>query len=366
MKVLCNREKLHEALALANGVIPTRSTKPVLENVCLVAKDDAVEVVGTDLEVAFRYRIEHEVSIEETGTAVIPARVTADFVRDLTGDQLTLAVRDGTCTITSGADHCELVTVDPDEFPSVSRFEGKGDFSMQGGVFTQLVGKTAFAAAKDAGRYAMHGILTEIADGQLRMVATDGRRMALATSPVDCSRPPAPVIVPTKGMQFFCRAIQDPLDQVALHFTETQLGMRTKNAEIFVRLIDGDFPRYAAVIPAQTRNTLEADTDLLSRKLRLVANVTGEDARAVRFRLRKGELELFGHSAGRGEANARMDVDYKGEDAEIAFNPDYFLDGVKNCETSVVRLEFNDKTSPGKLDLGENYIYVVMPITVDA
>jgi len=110
---------------------------------------------------------------------------------------------------------------------------------------------------------------------------------------------------------------------------------------------------------------MEADAALLARKLRLVANVTGTEARAVRFKLTPGELDLFGQSAGRGEAHARMDVDYKGGEAEIAFNPDYVLDGLKNCEGGQVRLQFNEKTSPGKFTLGENYMYVVMPITVD-
>ena len=86
----------------------------------------------------------------------------------------------------------------------------------------------------------------------------------------------------------------------------------------------------------------------------------------MRFRLERGTLELFGQSVGRGEARAKMDVDFPSDLAEIAFNPDYVVDGLKNCEGGQVRLQFNEKTSPGKFTLGENYLYVVMPITVDA
>ena len=95
-------------------------------------------------------------------------------------------------------------------------------------------------------------------------------------------------------------------------------------------------------------------------------NVTGDETRAVRLSVKKGELHLFGQSAGYGEATAQMEADFKGSPTDIAFNPDYVQDGLKNCETSVVRLEFNDKSSPGKFTLGENYVYVVMPITIDA
>lgn len=368
MKVLCDREKLREGLAVANNVIPSKSPKPVLSNVCLVATDGALELVGTDLEVSLRYSIE-DVKVDEAGTAVIPARVALDFVRDLLGETVVIETRGSNCTISSGSDACELVTVDADEFPVVARFDEQGSVSLQGGTFTSLVGKTLFAAAREQGRYAMHGVLTEIADGVLRLVATDGRRLAVASQPIDVGmtddKPKRPVIVPTKGMQLFCRAISDPLDQVKLSFGENQIGIKTRHAEVFARLLDGEFPRYQAVIPGEAQNVIEADAETLARKIRLVANVTGEEARAVKLSLTKGQLELFGQSAGRGEAHAAMEVEYKGKNAEIAFNPDYVVDGLKNCEGVTVHLEFNDKTSPGKFRLGENYVYVVMPITID-
>ena len=161
MKIVCEREKLREGLAIANNIVPAKSTKPVLENVCLIATDDAVELVGTDLEVAVRIRIV-DVKVEETGSAVIPARVTLDFVRDLSGETVQLETKDGRCTITSGTDTCELVTVDPDEYPVISHFDGEATISMQGGNFVKLVNQTAFAAAREPGRYAMHGVLTEV------------------------------------------------------------------------------------------------------------------------------------------------------------------------------------------------------------
>jgi DNA polymerase-3 subunit beta len=366
MKVLCDRERLREGLAVANNVIPTKSTKPVLSNVCLVATEDALELVGTDLEVALRYRID-DVKVDEPGAVVIPARVALDFVRDLSSDTVNIETAEGNCHITGGADSCELVTFDPDEFPVVSRFLEEGAFSIQGGRFTSLVGRTAFAAAREQGRYAMHGVLTEVEDGVMRMVATDGRRLAIAHTALETiGELPRPAIVPTKGMQLFCRVIHDPLEQVQVHFGENQIGIKTKNGEVFARLLDGDFPRYSAVIPKETTNTVEADTEMLGRKIRLVANVTGDEARAVRFSVKKGHMELFGQSAGRGEATAHMEVDYKGKQAEIAFNPDYVNDGLKNCEGDTVTLEFNEKTSPGKFTLGENYVYVVMPITIDS
>ncbi|MEM7307144.1 MAG: DNA polymerase III subunit beta [Planctomycetota bacterium] len=365
MKVLCERERLREALQVVSSVIPVKSTRPAIENVYLVATDEALELVGTDLEVAVRYRIE-EVKVEDPGTALIPARVATDFVRDLGGETLTLETRGETFHIENGADHCELTTMDPDEFPVVARFpEGEG-LRILGETFTRLVGRTSFAAAREQGRYAMHGILTQVEDGSVQMVATDGRRLAVASSPVEAaSGATSRAIVPTKGMQLFCRVIHDPTEMVSLHFGENQIGLKTEKAEIFARLIDGEFPRYAAVIPSSSENLIEADADMLSQKLRLVSNVTSADMRAVKLSVEKGKMTVFGRSAAAGEATAHIEVDFKGKPCEIAFNPDYIIDGLKNCELETVRLEFNERTSPGKFTLGENYIYIVMPITID-
>jgi len=212
----------------------------------------------------------------------------------------------------------------------------------------------------------MHGVLITVTNDHLQMVATDGRRLAMSSSPVqETPGDVPPSIVPTKGVQLFCRVIADPLDNVGIHFGENQIGLRTQNAEVFARLIDGDYPKYDQVVPAELNNSMEASSELLGRKLRLVANVTGDEGRAVRFKLDRGELELFGQSIGRGEAHAHMEVEYAGKEASIAFNPDYVLEGIKNSEQETIRLEFNDKSSPGKFCLGENYIYVVMPITID-
>ncbi len=365
MKVLCERDKLREGLTVTTSVIPVKSTRPAVENVYLVATDDALELVGTDLDVAVRYRIE-EVKVTEPGTALIPARVAADFVRDLGGATVTMGHKDEKFVIECGDDSCELTTVDPDEFPVVAHFDESGSVGVLAATFTRLVARTGFAAAREAGRYAMHGILTQVEGDELKMVATDGRRLAMASSALEQDgNGSLTAIVPTKGMQLFCKVMDDPTELVKVSFGDSQLAMRTSKAEVFARLIDGEFPRYQAVIPASTENLMEADTAILNQKLKLVANVTSPDTRAVRLSVEKGELTVFGRSAATGEATAHMAVEFDGKPGDIAFNPDYLIDGLKNCETDTVRLEFNEKTSPGKFTLGENYIYIVMPITID-
>jgi DNA polymerase-3 subunit beta len=185
---------------------------------------------------------------------------------------------------------------------------------MQGGAFASSCTRTAFAAAREGGRYAMHGVLAETRTGDSSSSRPTGRagarQRALPSGAVrstDAARDRA-----DEGHAALLRVISDPLETIQLSFDENQVGLRTKDAEIFARLLDGDFPKYAAVIPRDATNHVEATPSSLQQKLRLVANVTGAEARAVRFKLAPNDLELFGQSVGRGEARARMDVDFKG------------------------------------------------------
>ena len=365
MKVLCNREQLREGLAIVNGVIPTKSTRPAIENVCLVATENALELVGTDLEVAIRYRID-DVKVADTGTALIPARVAAEFVRDLSGETVSVDATGDNCIITSEGDRMELVTVEADEFPVIARFQDENSYPILAETFNKQISRTSFAAAREPGRYAMHGILIEVETGHLRMVATDGRRLAVTSTLIDCPEEQTHrAIVPTKGLQMFSRILNDPMARVRVSFEETQFCLKTDQAEIFARLIDGDFPKYSQVVPAEGACKIEADASLLAGKLRLASTVTSADARAVKLVFTEDHLEILAKATGRGRASGQLDVAYQGEDVDIAFNPDFLIEGLKQCESDRVHLEFNDRTSPGKFLLGQDYTYVVMPITID-
>ena len=363
MKVICNREKLRDALSIATQLVPTKTTKPVLENVCLVATDHALEFLATDQEVALRYTLD-DVQVGETGVAVIPARLAMEVVRDLGGENVQIEMIETRCRLSSNLDHCDLVTADPDEFPVVGRFEAEKHISIQGGVLTKLVGQTSFAAAREPGRYAMHGIQMSLQGDHLQLVATDGRRLAKASTVVDTQGVTTePLIVPTRGMQLFSRVIADPLDQVHLEFSPDRIGMRTRGAHVFSRVIEGQFPIYDALFPEEHKYEVQIDRDIFGQKMRLASSVGQEQG--VRLQLTNDKLNLFVRSISRGEAEASMEAVYQGEEAEIAFRPDFVLDGVKRCESDVLTLCFNGPSSPGEFRLGDQYRYVVMPVTID-
>lgn len=367
MKVLCNREKLREAFSIVGSVVPSKSTKPVLQSIRIEAKKGRVELSATDLEVGVRYTLE-EAQVEKEGVVVLSSKA-GDFIRDLSDDTVTLIAEGANCKIQGLSDHCSLVGQNPEEFPRIPEFEEKNSIKIAANDFAEMAKKTAFAAAKEMGRYAMNGILLEMESSAARMVATDGRRLALAERGIEKGpKSMASAIVPTKGVQQFLRSLGAGEDAVQVSVTSNQIALRSGSAQVFVRLLEGEFPKYSAVIPKEAPHSAEMDRETLQQKLQLVANLTAEESRSVRWTFGADGVQLRAESAGRGEAKAELEAKVKAKGAaglQISFNPDYLLEGLKSSDSETVRLEFADKDKPGKFLLGENHVYVVMPVTLD-
>lgn len=367
MKVLCNREKLREAFSLVGNVIPSKSTKPVLQSIRLEAKKGKVELSATDLEVGVRYQLE-ETQVEKEGVIVLPAKA-GDFIRDLADDSVTLIAEGTNCKIQGLSDHCSLVGQSAEEFPRIPEFEEKNAIRISAADFSDMAKKTAFAAAKEMGRYAMNGILLEVESSAARMIATDGRRLALCERGIEKGpKTLTAAIVPTKGMQQFLRSLDASQEEVQITIASNQMAIRSGNAQVFVRLLEGEFPKYSAVIPKEAPHSAEIDRTKLQQKLQLVANLTAEESRSVRWSFTADTVQLRAESAGRGEAKAELEAKVKAKGAtglQISFNPDYLLEGLKSSDAETVRLDFADKDKPGKFSLGENHVYVVMPVTLD-
>ena len=367
MKVLCSRERLREAFSVVTSALPMKSTKPVLQSVRIEARKGRVELSATDLEVGVRFGVD-EAQVETEGVVVLPS-AAGDFIRDLADETVTLLSEGANCHIRGLSDACQLVGADPEEFPRIPEFEEKDAVEIPAAEFAEMARRTSFAAAREMGRYAMNGILLELGAETARMVATDGRRLALAEKGIGRGpKSPVAAIVPAKGVQQVLRSLDPGADAVGLSVSPGQIAFRTSRAQVFVRLLEGEFPKYSAVLPKECPSSVEFDRAKMYQKLQLVANLTADDSRSVRWTFLGESIQLTAASAGRGEARAELEakVKLKGPPgAQISFNPDYILDGLKASVAEVVHLEFGDRDRPGKFLLGENYVYVVMPITLE-
>ncbi|HET6204038.1 MAG TPA: DNA polymerase III subunit beta [Planctomycetota bacterium] len=371
MEVLCDLARLRRVLGLVSHAVPAKSARPILQNVRLTAAGDSLTFEGTDLEVAVR-SWHSPAEVRKPGTCLVHARTLADFVRDAEGTEIRLLADGSALQVRAGSDSGSLSTGDEAEFPTLPSFSEEGRIEIEASSLLAMAARTAFAAAKEAGRYAMNGVLLEGDAERLRLVATDGRRLSLTDHPVRTG--PAKrrsAILPLRGVEQFRRVaegMEDRSQTVSLSVSEREVALRAPGCEVFSRVLEGEFPRYASVLPKDPPNAAELDRRVLLNRLKCVSNFAGEDSRSVRLRFSSAGLTLSSKGAA-GEGNSEMEARFRGPGSEVAFNPDYIRDALQAAEGTVegseVRFEFTDRTSPGKFLFGEDFCYVVMPIAVE-
>lgn len=368
MKILCDRLQLNDAFALAAAVAPVKSPRPILQQVLLHGEGDRVTLFATDLEMSARVVLDG-VKVDKPGRICLPAKETTALLRELADPTVTLATKEQRCTITSGGGSFVLLGDDPEQFPQAQ------DLAVQDRVFAlripagrllEMIRQTGFAAAREESRYAIHGVLFDLRDDVLRLVATDGRRLALAYQHLDRTdvegKPAAGIVVPLRALQSLARSIPEgSTDLVQIRFGATQVGFDFGGVQLLSRLLDCRFPDYEAVIPRAADTTIELNREMLASSLRKVAILCAGDLRMVRFQFQPGGLELSAEGqSGRGDVT--MDAEVSGAGGAITFNPDFVLDALKVCELETIRVDMSDDSTPAKFHLGEAFSYVLMPI----
>jgi len=370
MKVKCSRGPLYEAFQLAAAVVPQRTTIPAIMNVRLEArkgKEAVVELACTDLEYGMKYTVPAS-DVKEEGTVVLPAGRMLGILREVTDPEVTIDSDGHLAHVKTSDASFKVVGIDPADFPNVPTFEDKASVQIDTSDLGEMIRKTQFAVSSEVVRYALTGQLLEIKGKDVRMVASDGKRLAYIksrSSGKTDGQKDVRVIVPTKTMNLLDRVVGGDDELVSLNVEETQIKVKTKRAMIFSRLIDGNFPDYEAVIPQDRDKSVTLDREPFFAAVRKVALMTGDKTRAVKMEFGKGKLAMFTRTQDVGEAHVEMPIDYKGEAFDVVFNPDYVVDYLKVVTDEKVELRLKDKTSAGVFKAGKDYVYVLMPLTVN-
>jgi DNA polymerase-3 subunit beta len=363
MKILCDRTQLQEAFAIVGSVVPAKTTKPILQNVQLTADDDGVTVFATDLEMAAKTRID-SVKVDTSGQILVPARETAALLRELADATVTLSSKDRRVNLESGGGSFVLLSEDPEQFPEDVSIKSSKSIQMPAGRLLRMIQETAFAAAREETRYAINGVLMDYGDGCLRLVATDGRRLALSYENLDGGKTSFKAIVPLRALQTLMRAIPDgSKDEMSIAVGDKQIEFRFGQVKIISQLLESRFPDYEGVVPKAAETTVELNHAQLESSLRKTAILCADDLRVVRFDIKDTNLRLKAESNSRGSADVLMDISTKGAGGSINFNPDYILEALRVCDLDTIRLDMSDDSMPAKFTLGESFTYVVMPIS---
>ena len=367
MKLVTPRERFLHHLQLAAAVCPTRSPRPILQDVLLTAGKGFVELLATDGEVSVRTRLEDE-AIQGDGSIALPATTLLSAVRSMTGDQVKIEPKGSLHEISSASAVFKLNGDEPEMFPSVPALETSKGVDVPLPAFLDLCQRTMFAAAREMGRYAFNGVLVEVDPEEITLVATDGRRLALAR--MKCATGIAERqsrILPLKGLTQLHKAGADLDDEAVLRIgmLENQVSFALPGTEIIAQLIEGEFPDFRAVLPKDkdVPKIVRMDTSELASAIRRAAVTAGEGARSIELAFENGSLRVCSRQEGVGEAKSEMAIEYEGEPVGIRFNPEFIGEYLRSLPEPQVAFRFKDRASAGFFTSKDESLYVVMPIT---
>ena len=363
MKVIAQTAALQEALALVGSIVAARTPKPVLQCIKLVAGNKMLILQATDLEAACRYQIA-AVQVEQEGEALVPAERLAGIVRESADeDSLTIETEKEACVIRGAGSRFKVFGYDPGEYPAVAEFADKGDFQISAPTLSAMIGKTLFATAKAHSHYAISGVLWEASGKRLQLVATDGHRLAQAKGALAKSAArDAAAIVPGKLMALIQRVAGDGEDTLEVKIEENQILIRTARAVLASSLVQGNFPKYADVIPKECTRKARIKTAAFEHRIRQAALLTNEESRGVRLSFKATEVVLSSRAPEAGEAEVTCPIALEGEPLDIAFNPLFLTDALRVVDVEDISFEMNAANKPAVIKAGNDFLYVLMPV----
>ena len=345
MKIIARREAILSPLQSVIGVVERRQTMPILANVLLSAKGGRLAVTATDLEVELVAT--SEVDVQRNGEITVPGRKLLDICRALPeGAEITLTLDGDRMSVRARKSRFTLSTLPAAEFPTVEEINAQQTLKVPQKDFRRLLEKTHFSMAQQDVRYYLNGLLLETSAKSLRSVATDGHRLALCDVDLpEGAKPGQQVIVPRKGVLELQRILgaEDQILEVAIgsNHVRVQIG----DIRFTSKLIDGRFPEYSRVIPANPPRVISAVRDDLRHALQRAAILSNEKYRGIRFVVKPNLLTIQSHNPEQEEAEEEVEVVYAGEDIEIGFNVNYLLDALASVEGTEVEVGLTDGNS---------------------
>jgi len=368
MYFVISREAILKPLQLVSGVVERRQTLPVLSNVLLVLNDSGeLAITGTDLEVELIGTVQLEGKFT-AGEITVPARKLVDICKSLPEDSTLEFTMDSDkkMVIKAGRSRFSLATLPAADFPNTEDEPGTIELTLPQRELKKLLDGTSFAMAQQDVRYYLNGMLFELTKDYLRVVATDGHRLAMQTLETQNNVvEPVQLILPRKGVVELGRLLVGDEDTVSIVFGRSHVRAKTSDYTFTSKLVDGKFPDYNRVLPKGGDKIVIGDTQELKQAFSRTSILSNEKYRGIRMLLSQGEIKIIANNPDQEEAEESVSVDYSGEALEVGFNVSYLLDvlSVLNSDkTKITLLDSNSSALVERADGGGSALYVVMPL----
>ena len=368
MKFSITRQNLHRGLASVSATIPSKTTLPVLSNILLETSEEGVQMSGTDLDVSIRIRVPADVS--EGGTLTVPGKKLQEIARELPDEIVEVVTSGERIVLSCGRSRFKLNGLSSEEFPNLPQIHFEEGWGVMGKDLHDLAQHTAFAVSAEESRPILNGVLWQLGDGRMQMVATNGHRlarMAVAAGPSDA--PSSEFLLPPAALQQVRRLFEDD-DDIQVARNGNHLGFRSGSAEVYTRLIEGTYPNYEKVIPTDNDKTATVDRSSLEAAVRRMAVVASDQTHRIRLKFEEGSARLSVLTPDLGEGRDELEIQYEGEELEIGFNATYLLEVLRYMPTDEVTITLKHPeraaTFEPQFPEGEekkvDYLCLVMPL----
>src|SRR5712672_482620 len=365
MKFSVSKDKLLEGLSTVQNVVSTRTTLPILSNVLLQAADGKIRLTTTDLDVGVQGSVEAQV--ERTGATTLPARRLFSIVRELPASEIYFDVdTKNLAAIRSGSSYFKILGLPEEEFPPLARFDDAKDFTIAQKELKDGLKKTSYAISTDETRYVLNGVLFSFKDNKLTLVATDGRRLAMAEIELEFPRShEADLIIPTKAVTELQRLLTDDGD-VKVSMGSGQIAFDLNKTLLVSKLIEGNYPNYRQVIPGEAKERVKLEREMFLNSLRRVSLLASDKSHSVKLNFSKNNLDITANTPEVGEAKESLAIAYKGREFSIAFNPEFLMAPLRALTEDEVFLDLIDEMSPGVVKIQTPFLYVIMPMRISS
>jgi DNA polymerase-3 subunit beta len=365
--IKAKRDEILGPLSAVSGIIERRHTLPILSNVLIDRNKDSLAFLATDIEIQISARSNLGGS-SDAKAVTVGARKLLDILRALPeGAEVSLQPQEKRLLVKAGKSRFTLQTLPAEDFPKLAKpAGGASKLTLSQKVLRRLIGLVQYAMAQQDIRYYLNGMLVVVEEGQLKLVATDGHRLAYASTKVGGDLPRQEVIVPRKTVLELSKLLADSDDEVRIELSSTQAAFSFGAIELVSKLIDGKFPDYTRVIPTGHKNKLQAEREPLRQALQRAAILSNEKFRGVRWVLTEGSLKIVSSNAEQEEAQEEVEVKYSGDALDIGFNVNYLLDVLNNVGGAQIECAFGDSASSALISYAteKDFKYVVMPMRI--
>jgi len=369
MELKINRNTFLDGIQKTLGIVEKKTTMPILNNVLLKTDANKLKIIATDREISLIS--DYEAEIIKSGDITISAKKLYEMVREIQGEVIYFSQDNNIVKISCQRAVYKIPGLPAEDFPSVADDKDVQLCNIKGTIIKDLIGKTAFAMATDEMRKNLNGVLLEAISDEsnniLRMVATDGHRLALAKHSI--SEPfletGKGVIIPRKGLMEV-KKITDENENIKIGIHKNMFVVKTDNTLLKVSLVDADYPDYKRVIPAEKGINIVLEKESFLHALRRMSVVSSERYGGVILSFSEGKLTLNSTNLDVGEATEEIDITYSGEDMDVGFNVNYLIDAISviNKESLMFEVGSGIKPSVIKQTEGDDYLCIVMPLKI--